>query len=147
MLWNRNECGKTKVMRITKQPSPIQIMLDQKQPENVEYFSCLGSMSTYNARCPREIKSGMAMAKATFSKKKKKTLVTSKLDLNLKKKLVKCYIWNIWCWNLDTSESRSEIPQSFEMWCRRRMKKVSWTNCVKNEEVLHRTRRKGISYK
>ena len=81
--------------RISRHPSPIQIMLDQKQPENVEYFSCLGSMITYDARCPWEIKSRMAMAKATFNKKKK-TLVTSKLDLNFKKvdqkylKVLKC---------------------------------------------------------
>jgi len=33
------------------------------------------------------------MAKAAFSKKK--TLFTRKLDLKLRKKLVKCYIWNI----------------------------------------------------
>ena len=33
------------------------------------------------------------MAKAAFNKKK--TLFTSKLDLNLRKKLVKCYIWNM----------------------------------------------------
>jgi hypothetical protein len=31
------------------------------------------------------------MAKTTFSKKK--ALFTSKLDLNLRKKLEKCYIW------------------------------------------------------
>jgi hypothetical protein len=31
------------------------------------------------------------MAKAAFNKK---ALFTSKLDLNLKKKLVKCYIWS-----------------------------------------------------
>ena len=33
------------------------------------------------------------MAKAAFSKKK--TLFTSKLDLNLRKKLIKCYIWSM----------------------------------------------------
>jgi hypothetical protein len=33
------------------------------------------------------------MAKAAFNKKK--TLLTSKLDLELRKKLVKCYIWSI----------------------------------------------------
>jgi len=33
------------------------------------------------------------MAKATFNKKK--TLFTSKLVLNLRKKLVKCYIWSM----------------------------------------------------
>jgi hypothetical protein len=34
---------KTKVMRISRQPSPMKIMIDQKQLENVEYFSYLGS--------------------------------------------------------------------------------------------------------
>ena len=36
---------KTKVMRISRQPSPIQIMTDQKHPENVEYFKYLGSIT------------------------------------------------------------------------------------------------------
>jgi hypothetical protein len=81
--------GKAKVMRISRQPAQMKIMIDQKQLENVEYFNYLGSMINY-ARCKREIKSRIAMAKAEFSKKK--NLFTSKLDLNLRKKLVKCYI-------------------------------------------------------
>jgi hypothetical protein len=28
----------------------------------------------------------------------------------------------------------------FEMWCRRRMEKISWTDLVRNEEVLHRVK-------
>jgi len=35
--------GKTKVMKISRQASPIQIMIDQEQLENVEYFNSLGS--------------------------------------------------------------------------------------------------------
>jgi hypothetical protein len=35
------------------------------------------------------------------------------LDLNLRKKLLKCYIWStafvVWCWNLGHFENRSEI--------------------------------------
>jgi hypothetical protein len=31
--------GKTKVMKISRQPSPMKIMIDQKQLENVEYFN------------------------------------------------------------------------------------------------------------
>jgi hypothetical protein len=68
-------------------------MIDQKQPENVEYFSCLGIMITSDARYIGEIKSRIAMAKTAFDKKK--SLFPSKLDLNLRKKLLKCYIWNI----------------------------------------------------
>jgi hypothetical protein len=78
---------KTEVMRISRQPYPIKIIIDQKQLENVEYFSYLGNMVTNDARFTRKIKSRIAMAKAAFSKKKK-TLFTSKLDLNLRKKLV-----------------------------------------------------------
>ena len=59
----------------------------------LEYFIYLGSMITNDARCTHEIKSRIAMAKAAFNRKK--TSFTSKLDLNLRKKLVKCYIWSI----------------------------------------------------
>jgi hypothetical protein len=59
----------TKVMIINRQPSPVQIMIDQKQPENVECFNCLGSMITNDARCTCEIKTGTAIAKAAFNKK------------------------------------------------------------------------------
>jgi hypothetical protein len=53
--------GKTKVMKISRQPSPIKIMIDQKQLENVEYLNYLGSMITRDERCTREIKSRIAM--------------------------------------------------------------------------------------
>ena len=79
---------KTKVMRISRQPSPVTIMIDQKQLENVECFKYLGSMLINDGRCTCEIKSRIAMAKAAFNKKK--TLFTSTLNLNLRKKLIKC---------------------------------------------------------
>jgi hypothetical protein len=59
---------KTKVMRISRQPFPIKIMIDQKQLENVESFKYLGSMLTNDGRCTCEIKSRIAMAKAAFNK-------------------------------------------------------------------------------
>ena len=100
---------KTKVMRISRQPSPVTIMIDQKQLENVECSKYLGSLLTNDGRCTREIKSRIAMAKAAFSKKR--TLFTSKLDLNLKKKLIKCYIWSMALYGAETwtlRGSRSE---------------------------------------
>ena len=48
-------------------------------------------MLANDGRCTSEIKSRIAMAEAAFNKKN--TLFTSKLDLNLRKKLVKCYIF------------------------------------------------------
>jgi hypothetical protein len=50
-------------------------------------------MLTYDGRCTCEIKSKIAMANAAFNKKR--ALFTSKIDLDLRKKLVKCYIWSM----------------------------------------------------
>jgi hypothetical protein len=63
----------------TRQPPPVQITIDQKQLENVEYFNHfndLGSQITSDSRCTRETKSRIVMAKAAFNKK---TLFTKKL--------------------------------------------------------------------
>jgi hypothetical protein len=57
----------TKVLRISRQASPIQIMIDQKQLENVEYSSYLSSMMTNNSRCTCEIKSGITIPRAVFN--------------------------------------------------------------------------------
>jgi hypothetical protein len=112
-------------------------MIDQKQLENVECFKYLGRMLTNDGRCTREIKSRIATAKAAFNKKK--TLFTSTLDLNLRKKLLKCYIWGIALYGAETWTLRvvdRKHLESFEMWCWRRMEKISWTDRVRNEEVL-----------
>jgi hypothetical protein len=42
---------RTKTMRISRQPSPLQIKIDKKLVENVEEFNHLGSMITNDARC------------------------------------------------------------------------------------------------
>jgi hypothetical protein len=75
---------KTKVMRISRQPTPVTIKIDKKQLENVKCYKYLGSLLTDDGRCTCEIKFRIAMAKAEFNKKK--NLFTSKLDLNLRKR-------------------------------------------------------------
>jgi predicted RNA-binding protein len=53
-----------------RQPSPIQIMIDQKRPENVEYLNYLGSSIINDSRCTLEVKSRIVTAKAALNKKK-----------------------------------------------------------------------------
>ena len=91
---------KTKVLRISRQPSPVAITINQKQLENVKCSKYLGSMLTEDGRCTCEIKSRIAMAKATFNKKK--NIFTSKLDLNLRRKLVKFYVWSMALYGAET---------------------------------------------
>jgi hypothetical protein len=61
---------KSKLMRISRQPFPVKIMIDQKQLKNVESFKYLGSILTNDVRCSCEIKCRIAMAKAAFNKKR-----------------------------------------------------------------------------
>jgi hypothetical protein len=86
-----------------------------------------------------KVKCSIAMEKAAFNKKR--VLFTSTLDLELRKKLVKCYIWSISLCGAETWTLRAADQKylgSFEMWCWRRMEKISWTDRVRNEEVLLR---------
>jgi hypothetical protein len=70
------------------------------------------------------------MKKATFIKKR--VLCTSKLEL--RKRPVKCYIWGIALYGAGMLQAVDQKHlESFEMWCWRRMKKISWTDHV---EVL-----------
>jgi hypothetical protein len=65
-----------------------------------------------DAGCTHEIKSRNAIAEG-FNRKK--TLFTSTLDFNLRKtgEVLHLEHSTIWCWNLDTLKSRSEIPGKF----------------------------------
>ena len=118
---------KTKVIWISRQPFQVKIMIDQKRLENVESFKYLGSILTNDGRWPCEIKCRIAMAKAAFNKKR--TLFTSTLDLELRKKLVKCYIWSIPLYGAENWTLRAvdqKHLESFEMWCWRRME-MDWS--------------------
>jgi len=107
----------TKVMRISRQTIPVKIMIDQKQLENVQSFKYLGSILTNDGSYTCEIKPRIAMANAAFNKKR--ALFTSILDLKLRKKLVKCYIWSIALYGAETQTLRAvdqKNLESFEMW-------------------------------
>jgi hypothetical protein len=86
-----------------------------------------------DARCKREIESRFVTVKAEFSRNI--TFFTIRLDLNLRKELVKCYTWSIALrgsekWTLRKADQK--CTESFEMWCWRRMEKIIWTDRVRN---------------
>ena len=125
---------KTTTMRISRHPSPVQIMIDQNELDSVEYFRYLGSMITRGARRTR-----IATANAALGKKYNP--FTSKFNLNLRMKLVKCYTWRTALSGAETWALRNvdqNYLESSEMWYWRRMETISWTDRVRNKEVLHR---------
>jgi len=61
-MWNGSECAK---MGTSRQSSPTQIMIDQIQPECVEYLEYFGSIRNY----AREIKYSIDIKKQLSTKR------------------------------------------------------------------------------
>ena len=113
---------------------------------------CLVSLITNNARCTCETESRLTMAEqhstkataaATTTVKTTTRLFTSRLDLHLRKKQVKWYVYSITLYGAETWTLRKADQkdlENFEIWCYRRTVKINWTDRVRNEEVLHRVK-------
>ena len=79
------------------------------------------------------------MAKKVFMERKK--LFTGKMNLELKKRIMKCLVWSVALyapemWTLTQTDRRR--LEAFEMWIWRRMEKISWRDKITNEEILRR---------
>jgi len=62
---------KTKVMRISRQPSPITIMIEHKQLENVECFKYLGSLLTYDQDVHVKLNPGLPWQKLHSARRRR----------------------------------------------------------------------------
>lgn len=132
---------KTKVMTINKiktnEDQQLVIFAENEALERVEQYKYLGTWITDDGRCISEIKRRIAIAKDDFWKCKE--FLRANLNIALKKKLLQTYIFSIvgygaedWTYNKDIEGK----IRAFELWCYRRILKISWTEKMTNEKVL-----------
>ena len=137
MRINKN---KTKVTKIGKgKQEQLQLKIGGNILEQVHQFKYLGSMITEDGRSEKEVRRRIALAKDAFMEHR--MLLTKSLNQTLKKRLAKPLVWSVLlygseAWTLKKDDIRR--LDSFEMWVWRRMEKISWTERVRNEEVLRR---------
>ena len=84
-----------------------------------------------------EVKYRIAMAKQAYTKRE--NILTSKMCLSLRKRLVKTMVWPVLLYGCETWTMRKAEKtrlEFFEMWIWRRMAKVSWKDKKTNDEVL-----------
>ena len=63
------------------------------------------------------------------------------VDIKLKLRLLKCYVFSIVSYGSETLSYMKEMQKrlnAFEMWCYRRILKISWADRVSNEEIRKR---------
>lgn len=132
--------GKTKILSISKNGTQANIMLEGTPIENVNEFTYLGSKITSDAKSKRDIQSRICQAKIAFNKKKR-LFTSNNLNITLRKKLLKTFVWSVMLYGSETwtmGKPEHQKIEAFEMWCYRRMLKISWVEKVTNEQVLRR---------
>ena len=132
--------SKTECMTITKGSEPVAcaIHVNQHQIKQVDEFEYLGSILTDDAKCKREIVRRIGIAKTAFRRMTR--IVTNRhLRIATRVKVIKTYIWSTLLYGCEswtlTQESRKRL-EAMEMWCWRRMLKISWTERITNESIL-----------
>ena len=71
---------------------------------------------------------------------RKRSIFCGPLEKELRKRLVKCFVWNVVLYGAETwtlRRNEQKRLEAFEMWVRR-MERVKWTDKIKNAVVLER---------
>ena len=128
---------KTKIMMIQqKGHTKIKSKFGYKQVEN---FAYLGVKIDENIQHQIDIRSSIGKAKAAFWTHKE--LMRHNLALSTKIKLLNSQVFSIMKYCAEsfvlTKLLKGKIT-SFEMWCYRRILKISWMDLINNEKVLQR---------
>ncbi|KAG1674114.1 RNA-directed DNA polymerase from mobile element jockey [Nymphon striatum] len=132
---------KTKTMVISKKKKEkpkINITIDGNKIEQVRQYTYLGQLLDEDADHEKEIKRRIEISRRAFNNMKG-IFVSRKINIKLKLRLVKCYIWSILLYGVETwtiSKKMEERLEAYEMWIYRRIGKVSWTERKTNEYVL-----------
>ena len=132
---------KTKTMVIcrNKETPQIEINVDGTNLEQVKQFKYLGQLITEDGKTDIEIRRRIEIARKNFMNMKD-TLISRKLSLETKKRLVRCYILSTLLYASETwtiSEEAWAKIEAFEMWIYRKMLRIPYTAHMTNKTVLH----------
>lgn len=132
---------KTKTMVITKQQgNNPHITINNEVLQNTRSIKYLGYILDDQCTYMTEVRSRIEQSRQAFIKMNK-VLCNKNLSLDLRIRLVRCYIFSTLlygaeCWTVNKAEIKK--LNAFEMWTYRRILKIPWTDRVRNEEVLRR---------
>ena len=139
---------KTVTMVISKkQETPTcNIRLKNSTLKQVNSFQYLGANISSDGRCIHEIKIRIAQAKKAFMDLAR-ILTNRRLSIDIRKRVLNCYIIPILTYGSEAwtiNNAAASIINAAEMWFLRRMMKISYTERIRNEEVLRRAGTKRI---
>ena len=134
---------KTEVMTVSKRTvkPDCKIFLNGRQLKQVDFFKYLGCIIADDCRDLKELNSRIGQAKSAFMKLKN-ILINKNLSFKCRHRVLKCYVYAILTYCSETwtiTKQLEERIEAFEMWCFRRMQRISWKALKTNSEVLAQT--------
>ncbi|KAF6200405.1 hypothetical protein GE061_006708 [Apolygus lucorum] len=130
---------KTKFMVVSRTEQQTACLSVGMEPiERVPVFKYLGCRLLENTEVDTEIKTRIAVAKASFMKYKA-VLCDKHLSIPARLRFLQCYVWSVFLYGVEAwilKASHLNRIEAFEMWCYRRMQRISWVRRMTNENVL-----------
>ena len=134
------EKTKVMVMSKTEQVPRCIVNVNNKVIKQVGKFCYLGSDLTEDGRCNVEIKRKIFEAKNSFQRMSN-IMKNTHLSIKTRSRAVKTYVWSVLLYGCETwtiSRQMEQRLEALEMWCWRRLLKITWAQMISNEEVLRR---------
>lgn len=132
--------SKTKFLVVSRNHLNPRITVAGADIERVQKYKYLGAWVNEEWDSEQEIRTRIGIAQTTL-KRMGKVLCSRQLSIKLRVRLLQCYVWPVVlygseAWTLKANTQK--FLEAFEMWCYRRMLRISWTQKVSNERVLQR---------
>ena len=134
----RLNVSKTKIMIVGGDDNIEPFLVDGTEVEQVTQFNFLGALITTSGGCSAEIRRCLAMAKSAMVGLNK-IWVDRGITKATKTRLVSALIFPIATYGCETwtlTKSDRKRINSFELWCWRRMLRISWIMKRTNDSVL-----------
>lgn len=133
--------AKTKWMVVSHEsPDRATLRVRGEELERVPHFKYLGAWLNETVDPDEEIRTRIEISRASFNRFRA-VLCCRGLGMSVRLGVLRCYVWSSLLYGCETWTLKINTMnrlEAFEMWCYRRMLRVSWTEHVTNESVLQR---------
>ena len=122
-------CNKTYSLTVSRKKCPhCKLNVKDKEIKQIDSFTYLGSIITYDGRSETDIKCRIGMVKSGF-RGMRNVLCSKKPNIETRKTILKCYVWSVLtygseCWTISKNMARRIVTA--EVWFLRRMLRIQW---------------------
>ena len=150
---------KTKTLIAEKTPeTQCEVNVKGQRCTQVKQYKYLGTPVENTGQCKTEVANRINQAKIAFWKKA--NILRSNISIKTRIRILMCYVFSAVSYGCETwtcSKAIDHKINAFEMWCYRRMLRISWTShttnidvlqkmCVKETTMLNNPKNRKLSY-